>query len=178
MKTYLKYGGAMAGGGFLITLVLFMVGLHSDPAKLTSAQWIQGCLGLAVGIGCVVLGTKELRAATPVTEEFGYGKALGAGVMITLFSALIGLVTNALYMQVINPGMTDIIMQGTIAKWEAAGISSSQIEKMESAMRTMMSPPIMAVSSFLSGMFFGTIISLITAAFLKRAAIEDLSAAS
>ena len=178
METYLKFGGAMAGGGFLISVVLFLVGMHSDPAKLATAQWIQGCLGLAIGIACVVLGTKEKRATVPMTEEFGYGSALGAGVMVTLFGALIGLVTTILYMQVINPGFGDVIMQAQVAKWEAMGMSGARIEQAEGMMKKMMSPPIQAAFGFLGGMLFGTIISLISAEFLKRAAVEDLSAAS
>jgi len=164
----------MAGGGFLISLVLFLIGLHSDPEKLSIAQWTQGCLGLGVSIACIVLGTKERRAAVPATEEFGYGPALGTGVMITLFAALIGIATNLLYMQVINPGMSDIIMQAQVAKWEAMGMSGARIEQAEGMMKKMMSPPIQAAFGFLGGMLFGTIVSLVTAAFLKRAASDEL----
>lgn len=172
MKTYLKFGGAMAGGAFVVVLLLYMIGMHSDPSQLTMAQVIQTCAGLALGIACIVLGTKERRTATPAEEDFGYGKALGAGVMITLFAALLGIVTNVLYMQLINPGFTDIIVQAQIAKWEAAGMSGARIEQAEGMMRKMMSPPIQATFGFLAGMLFGTIISLITSAFLKRAASD------
>src|SRR5436190_548993 len=103
MKTYLTYGSAMAGGGFLLVIVLYVLGFHSDPAKLRTAQWIQGCVGLGIGITCTVLGTKARRAQVPLTEDFGYGSALGTGVMIALFAALIGLVTTFLYGGVINP---------------------------------------------------------------------------
>lgn len=40
MKTYLTYGTAMAGSGFVLTLVLFILGFHSDPAKLGVSQWV------------------------------------------------------------------------------------------------------------------------------------------
>ena len=173
LKTYLKYGGAMAGGGFLITLVLFLIGLHSDASKLSAAQWTQGCLGLVIGIVCIVLGTKERRATTPADAEFGYGQALGAGVMVTLIGALIGIATNMLYTQVINPGFNDLLVQAQIAKWEAAGMSAARIEQAEGVMRKMMNPAIQACFAFLGGMIFGTVISLITAAFLKRSEEEQ-----
>jgi hypothetical protein len=35
-----------------------------------------------------------------------------------------------------------------------------------------MKPPVLAAIGFMSGMFFGTLISLVTAAFLKRAAVD------
>ena len=177
MKTYLTYGSAMAGGGFVLVLILYILGFHSDASKISTAQWIQGVLGLGVGIVCIVLGTKAKRASVPATEEFGYGGALGTGVMITLFAALIGIVTNLLYMQVINPGMTDLIIQAQTAKMEAAGMSGARLEQVEAMTRKMMSPPIQACFAFLGGMFFGTIISLITAAFLKRPATDELTAA-
>jgi hypothetical protein len=174
MKTYLTYGSAMAGGGFLLVLVLYILGFHSDPAKLGTAQGIQTVVGLGISITCIILGTKARRAAVPATEEFGYGSALGTGVMITLFAALIGIVTNIVYLSFINPGMGDVIMQAQMAKWDAAGLSSARIEQAEGMMRKMMSPPIQTAFGFLFGMCIGTIISLITAAFLKRPPSDEL----
>jgi hypothetical protein len=173
MKTYLKWGGAMAGASFLVVIVVYLLGLHSDPTKLGTGQAIQMVLGLAVGIACIVLGTKELRATVPPAEEFSYGRALGAGVMITLFAAAFGIISNLLYMQFINPGMTEVAVQAQIAKWESMGMSGAQIERAEGMMRTMMSPALSMVFGFLGGMLFGTIISLISAAFLKRPASEE-----
>lgn len=168
MKTYLTYGFAMSIAGALLTLALFFAGFHSDASKLQTAQWISGGGGLAFAIVAIVLGTKARRAEISATENFSYGRALGAGVMITLFACLLGIVTNQLYMQVINPGMNDLIVQAQIEKWEAKGMSSSQIEGAEAMMRKMMHPAIQAGFGFLGGMFFGTLISLVTAAFLKR----------
>ena len=174
MKTYLTYGSAMAGGGFVVVLVLYILGFHSDAEKLSSAQWVQGCLGLAVGIACIVLGTKAQRATVPPEEEFGYGSALGTGVMITLVAALLGLVTNFVYMQFINPGMRDLMVQAQVAKWEAMNMPAASMAQAESMMRKMMSPPIQAVFGFGFGMFFGTLISLVTSAFLKRPSPDTL----
>lgn len=178
MKTYLKYGGAAAGGAFVMVLILFAIGMHSDPSQLSTAQMIQMVLGLAIGITCTVLGIKERRAATPLDQDFGYGKALGAGVMVTLIAATLGLATNAIYMHVVNPGFNDVIVQAQIAKWEAANMSAARIEQAEAMMRKMMSPPIQMAMGFAGGMFFGTIISLIAAAFLKRPPADELEPVS
>jgi hypothetical protein len=158
----------MAGGAFVVVLVVYVLGLHSDPSKLSLAQAIQTILGCGIGITCIVLGTKERREATPADKEFGYGQALGTGVMITLFAALFGLVSNFIYMQLINPGFQDVIVQAQVAKWEAAGMSATRIEQAEGMMRKMMSPPIQMAIGFIMGMLFGTVISLISSAFLKR----------
>ena len=174
MKTYLTYGSAMAGGGFLLVIVLYVLGLHSDPAKLSTAQWIQGCVGLAISITCIVLGTKARRAQVPPTENFGYGSALGAGVMIALFAALIGLVTTFLYGGVINPHFFDVILQAQTEQLEAKGISADKIEQIQKVSAPFMKLPAQMAFGFLGGLFFGTLISLVTAAFLKRPANDEL----
>lgn len=177
MKTYLTYGFAMALAGALVTLVLFFLGFHSDPAKVQTGNWISTPLLIIITVVCLVLGTKARRAEVPATEEFGYGRALGSGVMIVLFSALFGIVTTLLYATVINPGFADVLVQAQAAQMEAKGIGSAQIEQMEKGMRFMMKPPMMAVFGFVSTMFWGAVVALITSAFLRRPAAEPAVAA-
>ncbi|MSU23600.1 MAG: DUF4199 domain-containing protein [Opitutus sp.] len=173
MKTYLTYGFYMALGSALLVLAVFFLGLHSDPTKLSLAQWVQGCGGLGIAIACIIFGTKARRAEVPVTEEFAYGSALGSGVMITLFAALFGIVTTYLYTAVINPNFTEVTMQAQAAAFEAKGVPTDKIEQIQKITAAMMKPPIQAAFGFVFGMLFGTIISLITAAFLKRAASDE-----
>jgi hypothetical protein len=162
----------MALAGLLLTLLLYFTGFHSEAEKLGTAQTISTVGGLAIGITFITLGIKARRAEVPATEAFGYGRALGAGVMIGVFGSLFGIVTNFLYMHVINPGLTDLMVQAQIAKWETLGMSSERIEQAEKMMRTMMNPALQAVFGIVIGVLFCTIISLIVAAFLKREATE------
>lgn len=178
MKTYLTYGFAMALGGALFTLVLFFLGFHSDPAKLQTGQWISIPVLILITVVCLVLGLKARLADVPVTEDFGYGRALGNAVMIVLFAAIIGIATNLLYFMVINPGFVDVAVQAQIDKLEAKGMSGTQIEQAEKGIRWMMKPPILACFGFISGMFWGTLIALITAAFFRRPAVNDLTTAA
>src|SRR5271169_3395189 len=89
MKTCALYGFITALAGAFLVLALFFLGFHSDAAKLTAAQAIGGIGGLAIGATCTVLGVRARRAEVPATEDFGYGRALGAGVMISIFAALL-----------------------------------------------------------------------------------------
>ncbi|HWA84595.1 MAG TPA: DUF4199 domain-containing protein [Opitutus sp.] len=170
MKTYVTYGFLVALGGALLNLVLFFLGFHSDVEKLSSAQWIGGCAGLAIGVTFTVLGTRVRRTEVPASEPFGYSRALGAAVMITLFAALFGALFNFIYMQFINPGFQDVIMQAQASKLEAKGLSGAQLEQAEKMTRMFTGPLISSCFNFLGGMFFGTIISLIIAAFVRRPA--------
>ncbi len=173
MKTYLIYGAAMAIAGAILGIVLYLLGLHSDPAKLTAAQVVGSLGGLAIGIACITLGVKARRAEVPATEEFGYGRALGAGVMITLFAALLGIGTSLLYAKVINPEFSDVILQAQLRDLEAKNLPVAQAEAAEKMMRAMSGPTAQVVMGFFGGLFFGTIISLVAAAFLKRPAAPE-----
>ena len=177
MKTYLSYGLYMSLGNALLVFALYFLGFHSEASKLGTAQNIQMVAGLAIGITFIVLGTKERRAAVPATENFGYGSALGAGVMIGLFAAIIGTVFTYLYAAVINPNFVEVMMQAQTEKLELQGLSSDKIDQINSMTRGMMKPPIQAAFGFIFGVLFSTLISLVTAAFLKRASTEEVVAA-
>jgi hypothetical protein len=169
MKNYLAYGFVIALAGALLNLVLYFAGYHSDLEKLGIAQAIGSVWGMVVAITCIVLGIRARRAEVlAANEDFSYGSALGAGVMVAVFAGLFGMATTYLYMDVINPGMKDLLVQNQVQKLEAAGMSADMVAQMETTTRKMMAPPLMAALGFLGAVMSGTIISLIAAAFLKR----------
>ncbi len=176
MKTYLTYGFYMAFGSALIVFALYFLGFHSEAAKIDLAGKIQMGVGLAVSITCIVVGTKERRAELSAAENFSYSSALAAGFMIVLFASLFSAVFNYLYSTVINPGFIEIMLQAQSGKLEAQGLSAEKVEQINGFTRKMMQPAIQAGLGLLGGLFFGTLLSLITAAFLKRTAHEELVA--
>ena len=176
MKTYLTYGFYMALGNALIVFVLYFSGLHSEAAKLDLAQKIQMFGSIGISLACLVYGTREHRNALPPTDAYGYGRALGTGFMIVLFASLFGAIFNYLYTAVINPGFVEVMLQAQSDKLETAGMSADKIEQVNSMTRTMMKPAIQAGIGFFMGLFFGTLFALITAAFLKRPARDEVVA--
>lgn len=173
MKTPLTYGFLMAIAAAVLAISLYLLGYHSDASKFGTGQMLGMVGGLAIGITCITLGVKARRAEVPASEPFGYGRALGAGVLIALFASLFGIVTNFAYVNFINPGISDIIVQAEIAKLEAKGLGGAQLEGAEKMIRAMTGPVAYAAMGFLGGFFFGTLISLVAAAFLKRPATAD-----
>ena len=173
MKTYLLYGLAWAIGGFVLMTVLYLLGFHSDTTKFTAAQIIGGLGGFIIAVTCIALGTKARRAQVPATEDFGYGRAFGAGIMITLFGALFGSLTAYTYAKFINPEFVDVIVQAQVQKLEEKNLSAAQIEGAEKMIRSMSSPGVQALFGFLGSLMFGAIISLVTAAILKRPAVPE-----
>jgi hypothetical protein len=174
MKIYLTYGFVIAFANLLLATLLFFLGFHSDVEKLQPGQLIAWIGSLAVSIAGIALGTKARRAEIPASEPFGYGRALGAGLLVALFAALFGAIGHIIYVTVINPDMTDVIIQAQIAQWEGMGMSSAQIENAENLSRKMMHPALQAVFAFFMSIFQGAVIALITSAFLKRSEARPL----
>jgi len=172
MKTCSLYGFVLALAGALLTLALYFLGFHSDPAKLTAAKWIGGLGGVAIAVTVTALGVKARRAEVPESEEFGYGRALGAGALLSLVASSLSAVFAYAYYGFINPGFTDILLQDQMDRLQAKGISGAQLDQAEKFTRFFMGPGVQGVSTLIAGFIFGFIISLIVAAFLKRAAPE------
>lgn len=168
MKIPLTYGALMAIASALLTLVLFLLGYHSDPARLNTVQTFSTIMGIAVNIIGISLGMRAKRAEIAPENTFTYGQALGVGVVIGVCAAFYSGLFTVLYSTVINPGFTDIIMQQQIAKYEAKGMSGDQIEKTMGVMHMMFKPPIQFGIILLFGTFWSLLVSLIAAAFLKR----------
>lgn len=168
MKTCSLYGFISALAGAFVTLILYFLGFHSDISKLTAASWIGGLLGLAVTVVCLVLGVRARRDETPKDAEFGYGKAMWAGTLITFVASILSSVFTWTYYAFINPGFAEILLQDKQAKLEASGVSGDRLEKIESINRFFMSPVPMAVTALIMFVIIGVIISLIVAAVVKR----------
>ena len=173
MKPYLTYGSFIAISNAVITLVLYLTGLHSDPDKLQTANLVTTVTALCLLIGFLIVGIRAKRATLPATQDFSYGMALGAAVMISLFAVLFGTVFQFLYQSFINPGFAEVTIQAQTAKLQATGVSSDQIDKATQFMRMMTKPIVTAIVGLFIGMVFNVIISLIVAAFLKRKAVEQ-----
>lgn len=167
MKTYLTYGGLAALGGFLVTLTLYFTGVYDHPGQSKAMEWTAGLINLGIMITCITLGTRARRAQVPPHEEFGYGRAFLSGFLITVFAALIGVAGTLLYFGVIDPGYAERAFE--VASTKATRPIPPEAEKI---IRLFMSAPVMAAIGLFLSLFCGTIISLISAAFQKRAANE------
>jgi multisubunit Na+/H+ antiporter MnhB subunit len=171
MKTPLTYGVFSALVLCAISLLLYFLGFHSDPSKIGVGNGIGTAAGYLVPIPFIVLAMRARRAEIPATEGFSYGRALGVGVLVALVSAVVGAVYYGIYISVINPELIDTMLAYQTTKWEAANMNSQQIEGAEKVMRMVMKPFVMVPIAILWNTFYGTIVSLIAAAFIKRAAV-------
>jgi hypothetical protein len=170
MKTCSLYGLILAVAAAIVTLTLYFLGFHSDPAKLTTGQWIGGIVMLVVSITVTAMGIKARRNEVQPPQPFGYGSALGAGTLITLVATFLSTVFNFVYMTFINTAYGEVMLQAQMDKLQAKGLSGAQLDQAEKMTRIMMGPVPSAIFGFIFIFIFGFIISLILAAFLKRPA--------
>ncbi len=168
MKIPLTYGAIMAIAGAVLTLGLYFAGFHDNVEKFGAGQTVGMLGGLAISVSCLALAMREKRASFPASSEWGYGSALGGGVLTGLVASLLGVVTAYLYFAVINPGFGDMVLQAEMAKLEAKGIPSSAIAQAEGMIKFMTRPGVMLTMQAIVGFISAVVLSLILAIFFRH----------
>jgi hypothetical protein len=97
-----------------------------------------------------------------------YGQALGAGVIIFLYATIITSIFGALLFSVIDPGLLEKGIASTEEMYAKQGLTQEQIDAAIKIAGKMMKPAIMIPIGLITNMFFGFIISLIVAAFVRK----------
>lgn len=174
MKTPLVYGAGIAVALSALTLVAHLLGWSTDPEKLLIGM-VVGLVGFCViQVTGLVMGTRRVRAELGAAG-MTYGSAFGTGVKITVLAALIGVLFNYLFYTVIQPDFAEIQVEAARHFMERMNMPASQIELALEDARAKATLGRQLTSGFIFGLVFGTIVSLITAAILKRPPAEDLA---
>jgi hypothetical protein len=164
MSTTLLYALVMAVAQIVVNLISFFLGYQTD--RMSSGGWF-GFVQLAVSILVLVLGIKAVR-----DEQEGkymtYGKGVGTGVLIVLYSTIIGVIYSYIHLTYINPNFPDYFVEASRTKWVAAGMSESAMENAEKGVRWFTRPLVWSAFGAIMSIVFGTVISLLVAIFLKR----------
>ena len=152
--------------GLILGLVLVLFSLllwFFDQAlnqKLASISYVFIIAGLYLGI-------KDFRDNSR-GGFLSYGGALGAGVVISIYVAIITAIFTILLYQVIDPGLVEKVKAVAEERLVNRGMTDEQIEMAMNVSGKFMSPVFMAINALIGSVFIGTIISLILAIFLKR----------
>ena len=104
--------------------------------------------------------------------EMTYGQGVGFGTALMLFSGII----TALYTLIIykiDPGLIEQAKNIQEQKMLAKGMSEDQVDAAMQMAGKFMSPGIMAVSALFGSVIIGTIVSLVTSIFTKKAGNPD-----
>lgn len=158
-KANLTNGVIFALIGVVYTLVIYFLDLSFNK--------VQGWVFLVVQIIVLFFLVKSYRD----NFKYGaitYGEALGAGVIIFLYYAIIMAVFTYILYAVIDPDLIDKQLAFAEEEMIKRGIPESAIEAGMKVQAKIMKPAIMAPLSILGSMFQGLIMSLIVAAFVRK----------
>jgi hypothetical protein len=97
-----------------------------------------------------------------------YGRAVGAGVVIFLYTSVIAAIFSYILYKFIDTGLIAKSLQYTEEVMQKRGLSQEAIDAGMNLQRKIMKPGIMAFTSIFFGMLYGTVLSLIVAIFVRK----------
>ncbi len=97
-----------------------------------------------------------------------YGEALGAGMIIFLYYAIIAAIFTYILYTLIDPNLIDKQLAFTEEQLLQRGLPQDQIDMSMRVQKKIMIPEVLAPLSILGSMFQGLIMSLIIAAFVRK----------
>jgi hypothetical protein len=159
VKSSMNYGALLGLALVIYSLILWMLDLSTSRSL--------GYVSYLIIIAGLFLGMKMFR-----DQESGgfitYGRALGLGVMISLFAAIISGFFGYIFFKFLDPGMIEKIALMAEEQLYERGMPEEQIEMALNAQKMFMKPGFLAITSFIGYVFMGFIFSLIIAIFVKK----------
>jgi hypothetical protein len=150
----------------LIALLLMVVDLIGGFAHLRFETWFKWIstviLVISLILVCINYGKQNKNEVT-------YGKVFGYAFKIALVISLLIVVYSLLSSYVIFPEFRDQLLEKTRADMEAKGnLTEEQIDAGMAMTKKFIQPIPLSLFAFLGTLFFGTIASLLGAAFTKK----------
>jgi hypothetical protein len=160
MKHAMTYGAIIGLALVVFSVLQYITGLTFNK--------VLGYLQYVVLFAGLFLGTKVYRDKA-LGGYISYGKALGLGVLISVFVGIITVFFNFIMMRFIDPGLIDKAMamaeeQLQNSRLVPADQVDALLENVRNKMMTVWSLPLGVISFS----FIGFIIALITSAFVKK----------
>jgi hypothetical protein len=160
IKKAMMYG-AYYGFSAIAVMLLFYL-LDADPKSK-----IPSLVNYVLLILFIVLGIKSYR-----DEECGgyisYGKSVGTGILISVFGGILVSVFTIVLFTMIDPGMTERILDEARQGMIEQGFPDEKIEKGIEIAHKMMTPFFMFLLGILGSAITGVIFSLIVSVFVKK----------
>ncbi len=174
MSTKFTYALILTICGAVFNLLMYFTGFQTE--KLAVGQYVQW-LGFVMMFVVLFLGTKAVRDEAP-EKGMSYGRGLGTGVLISLYSGLMSAVYSFIHFKFVNTEFADYQLAMLRPKWEAAGMPEANMDQAEKFTRAMMTPVAQAVFTPIFVTLFGLVCALIIAAIVKKPAADDLKSAT
>lgn len=144
----------------ILSLILYIMNIYTAPT------WV-GVLNYALIIGGIVMA--QLKYRNNILDGYiTYGKALGTGVLVSLFASIIYAFYFIILTKFIDTGYMDKVIEALEQTYAEKGMNEDQIAATLEMSKKMMTPIMMALSTVFGFVFMGTLFSLITSIFVKK----------
>jgi hypothetical protein len=160
MKSTLKAGIVLGLAVMAWTFIYGFAGWQNDPS--TAAIWY---VVILVQGGVLAWGLTLTKA-----EGKMYGGQLGAGTLMSVYGAVIGIFSSLLYTTVVFPDSLELAKEMQLDALAEAGQSAEQIEAATAGLDLMFTPAASAIMGFIMTILTGFVLSLILAAFIRNKA--------
>ncbi|GAB3340950.1 hypothetical protein GCM10027299_54790 [Larkinella ripae] len=150
----------------LISGVIFMVYTTAINVTGQFTNTTLPWLSLVISIVIVVMAMREYRALNG--DYMSYGEGVGLGTLLSVVSAMVSFTYNFIYTTFIDPTIRQQTLDKVREQMEERGMPDDQIEQAMEMTEKFQSPGLQFLFGILAAAFFGLIISLIVAAFLRR----------
>ncbi len=159
LKSTLNYGGLLGLILVVFSMILWMLNLSLNKSL--------GYLSYIIIIAGLFIFLKLFR-----DQEMGgyisYGKALGAGLLIIVFSGLVTAAYSYILFKFIDPGLVEKMALMAEEQLYERGMTDDQIEVAVNAQKMFMKPGILAIFGLFGHVFFGFLLTLIVSIFVKK----------
>lgn len=166
MSTKFTYALILTVCSALFNLLMFFTGFQTE--KLAVGQHLQW-FGFVLMFVILWLGIKAVRDEAP-EKGMSYGRAVGTGTLISLYSGLMSSVYTFIHFKFLNTEFVEYQLALARTQWEAAGMTEAQMDQFEKGMRAFSGPVVYAIFTPIMSVIIGVICCLIIAAFVKRPA--------
>jgi hypothetical protein len=159
-KANLNSGIIMGSIGIVYTLLMYFLDLTFNKNM--------GYIFIAISIVLMYFFLKSYRD-NYMHGNITYGQAVGAGVIIYLYYAILSAIFAYILYTVIDPGLMKKMFAMVEEQMTKSGkIPAEQIDTVMAFQKKFLIPEVQAPLTVLINMIFGTIISLIVSIFIKR----------
>ena len=160
LKNAMTYGLILGLALIIMHLVQYILDVYKPPF------WVS-LLNYVLIIGVLVYGTIRYRD-DELEGYIPYGKAVGFGVLISLFASIVYGFYFFLLTTIFDPTYIDGVYVMLEELYLEQGMSEDQVEMAIEMAKKFQNPTMLMISSVLGFVLMGTLFSLISSIFLKK----------
>lgn len=167
-KTVLRYG--LIGGGIVSLFMICTMPFADANTDMGNAQII-GYASMIVALSTIFIGIRSYRDKQ-LNGVISFGKAFLTGLYIALIASSLYVITWMILSEFFMGDFMEIYMNATIKEWQSSDLSQVEIDQKIAEMQQMAElykkPVFKALMTYMEILPVGILISLISAAVLKK----------